>query len=107
MVGQKEKQWLCFWLGEEVIIVNSQKEIEKIIKPKKISLILITLICLGPFGHLVLRVIENDSGILQAALFTFPSLIFLGAYWSWHMMKCRNLKDDIYEAKKLIEGLKE
>lgn len=65
---------------------HNKKIIEDSIKSTKklaiIDLICITLICSGPSGWLILRILDNETDkLLLTALYTIPTLIYMG--WSW------------------------
>ena len=84
--------------------MDSKEELRKIMKPRLFSGLLFTFTCLGPFGHLIFSIIVNDcSKLLYYALFSFPTLIMIGAYWFWHINKCLNLEKDIEEINDLLE----
>lgn len=58
------------------IVLNQKKKLAII------DLICITLICSGPSGWLILRILDNETDkLLLTALYTIPTLIYMG--WSW------------------------
>lgn len=84
--------------------VSQLEEIEKLTKPSTMTLILITLICLSPYGHLVLRIIQkNHSELFIPALLVFPTLTFLSAYWVWHFYRSKNYKKIAKEIAELLD----
>ncbi|KAF5037564.1 hypothetical protein DSECCO2_563250 [anaerobic digester metagenome] len=84
-------------------MTNSKKDIEKIIKPKISVGILITLVCLGPFGNLIFSIaIKDYSRLMVYAIFTLPTLMAVGAYWFWHILKRINLNRDIEQIQKSL-----
>ena len=47
-----------------------------------INLIMTTLICSGPVGWLILRILDNEiEKLLSTKLLTIPTLMYMG--WSW------------------------
>jgi hypothetical protein len=82
---------------------NSKKEIEKIIKPKMISGIILSLVCLGPFGNLLFNIAtKNYNRLMIYAMLTLPTLIIIGVYWCWHITKRINLNHDVEEIQDLL-----
>lgn len=62
---------------------NELQEIEKLLKPNILNLILSTLVFLGPYGHLIFKIISKDySNLMLSALLIFPTLILLYNYWN-------------------------
>lgn len=58
-----------------------------------ISGIMLTLICLGPFGNLIFSILTHEfENILCYAIATFPTLIIIGAYWCWYIMIFINIR---------------
>lgn len=52
-----------------------------------ISGILLTLVCLGPFGNLIFSILTHEfDNILWYAIATLPTLIAIGAYWCWYII---------------------
>ena len=87
---------------------SRKKEIEKIVKPSLLGGILITLVCLGPFANLVFSIaIKEYNSLMIYAIFTFPSLSFLGAYWFWHIIRIKNLDRDVEEIQNLLANHKD
>lgn len=77
-------------------MTNTKKDIEKVIKPTISGGILITLVCLGPFGNLIFSIaIKDYRRLMVYAIFTLPTLMAVGAYWFWHISKRINLNRDI------------
>ncbi|BCJ99560.1 hypothetical protein [Anaerocolumna chitinilytica] len=71
-------------------LLNTQ---EKHTKPKLLPVILLTLVCLGPYGNLILDIINHDYyNILKAALLTFPTLIFIPIVWCCYIYSLKKYK---------------
>lgn len=82
----------------------SLEDIEKMIKPKISLLIACTLICLGPYGHLILKIVDKDyEKLLTPALLTFPTLIAMCTYWYLYLNKRKSYKS---VAKEVYENIK-
>lgn len=79
------------------------KSIEKLVKPSVVTLILGTLVCLGPYGHLILKIIEKGyNDLLLTTLLVFPTLILLSYYWFWYVNSRKTYKK---LAKEIFEQL--
>lgn len=84
--------------------MNNKKFIKQLIKPKITSGLLLTFVCLGPFGNLVFNIITKDySRLIVYALLSFPTLIIIGAYWFWHINKTLNIQNDVEEINNLLD----
>lgn len=90
---------VSFIKGVKIDLNNSKgsdkdlKQIEKLIKPSNLSLIIMTLICFGPYGNLILKIIEKDyAELIVVTLIVFPTLILMSVYWYWHFNTLRNYK---------------
>lgn len=56
--------------------------------------ILLTLVCLGPFGNLIFSILTCEyKHILMYAIATFPTLIVVGVYWCWYIIVSINVKN--------------
>ena len=83
---------------------NEKKEIRRLIKPKLAVGILLSLICIAPFINLLCKLISLEyENILIDAVCSFFTLICLGAYWCWHIIKIINLDCDVEEVEKMIK----
>ena len=70
-----------------------------------LSGILVTLVCLGPFGNLIFSIaIKEYKRLMIYAIATLPTLIFLGAYWYWHITKRISLNCDVEEIQTLLSN---
>lgn len=77
------------------------KDSRKLMKLKLGSAILTTLICIGPYGNLILGIVNKDyGGLLKPALLTFPTLIIMSCLWCSYL-------NSIKEYKRLVKELKE
>ncbi len=83
---------------------NQEKEIRRLIKPKLITGFLLSLICIAPYINLIYKLIYSKyDKILTDAACSFFTLICLGAYWCWHIIKVINLDRDVEQIKKIME----
>ena len=83
---------------------NTKKEIRRLIKPKLISGILLSLICIAPYINLICKLVSLEyEKILIDAICSLFSLICLGAYWCWHIIKIINLDRDVEEIEKMMK----
>lgn len=73
---------------------NELQEIEKLLKPNILNLILSTLVFLGPYGHLIFKIISKDYSILMlSVLLIFPTLILLYNYWNRFIYNNKTYKE--------------
>lgn len=76
-------------------------DVEKLVKPSMLTLIIVTLVGLAPYGNLVLKIVEKDyNNLLLMTLLIFPSLIFMTVYWCWHiysLIRYKKIAKDIIE----------
>lgn len=76
-------------------------DVEKLVKPSMLTLIIVTLVSLAPYGNLVLKIVEkNYNNLLLMTLLIFPSLIFMTVYWCWHiysLIRYKKIAKDIIE----------
>lgn len=76
------------------------EELEKLLKPNIATPICGSLICLGPWGNLILRiVIKEYSDLLAPALLTFPTLIWMCIQWFLYIndkKSYKQLASDVY-----------
>lgn len=76
-------------------------DVEKLVKPSMLTLIIVTLVSLAPYGNLVLKIVEKDyNNLLLMTLLIFPSLIFMTVYWCWHiysLIRYKKIAKDIIE----------
>lgn len=57
------------------------KDARKLVKLKLRMTILTTLICFGPYGNLILGIVNKDySSLLVPGLLTFPTLIIMSLF---------------------------
>lgn len=73
------------------------KDIQRLVRPSLWTGIILSLICLGPYGHLILKILTEDSNLLLTALLVFPTLILLSMYWCWHIYTLRIYKQTAKE----------
>lgn len=77
------------------------KEIEKLVKPSIMMLIITTLVYISPYGHLILAIITKDYDyLLLLTLLVFPTLILLTLHWNWYIdsiKKYKKVARDIYK----------
>lgn len=77
---------------------NILKDTKKLLKLKLWVTILVTLICIGPYGNLLLGIVnEHYSDLTIPALLTFPTLIIMSISWCWYL---HSLKD--YKTQKTV-----
>lgn len=86
---------------------HNKKIIEDSIKLQKKSSIIIlictTLICSGPTGLLILRILDNETDkLLFTALCTIPTLIYMT--WSWcSFFYSRKMDRELKELEDLVD----
>lgn len=69
------------------------KDVEKLVKPKISLIILVTLVCFGPFGNLIFNVVTKDyDNLLLPALLTLPTLLIMSTFWCWYLYSLREYK---------------
>ncbi|WP_042276903.1 hypothetical protein [Faecalimicrobium dakarense] len=73
---------------------------------RKLSIIVLictTLICIGPAGWLVLRILDNETEkLLYTALLTIPTLIYMT--WSWcSFFYKRKMERELKELEDLVD----
>lgn len=84
---------------------NSLGEIEKLLRPNLLTIIIATLVCIGPYGNLILRVLNKDyDHLLTSVLLTFPTLIIMCICWFWYLTRIRSYKK---RAKEIYDEIKE
>ncbi|MBM7616430.1 hypothetical protein [Alkaliphilus hydrothermalis] len=100
MKGKKNKQQLEDEKIDKQQIQDTEydeeqlKDIEKLIKPKISTLILLTVIYISPYGHLLLHIaLKEYDKLLLSSLLVFPSLIMLGVTWNDHFYYVKNYKN--------------
>ncbi|MGD9568537.1 MAG: hypothetical protein AB7V48_09445 [Sedimentibacter sp.] len=74
---------------------NSElKEIERLVKPNTLNLILSTLVFSSPYGHLIFKIISKDySDLMLNTLLIFPTLILLFYYWNKFFYSYKTYKE--------------
>lgn len=89
-----------YYMGNENDDKNEiLKDTQKLMKLKLQSTILTTLICIGPYGNLILGIVNKDySSLLVSALLTFPTLIIMSFLWCSYL-------NSIKEYKRLVKEL--
>lgn len=91
---------------------NEDKLIEKHLRLQKklslINLIITTIICIGPVGWLIIRILDKEiDKLISTALLTIPTLIYMT--WTWcsyfYGKKVDNLEEEIDILEKNINRL--
>jgi len=68
-------------------------EIEKLIKPQKLLLILRSLILIAPYGHLILQILSEDySKLLLTSIIVLPTIVLLTLLWREYIYNLKRYK---------------
>jgi hypothetical protein len=92
------------FLVRRIQLNDTKKEIQKIIKPRIFVGIIGTLVLLAPYFNIMFSIYTNsyDKDFRISLWLTLPSLILLGAYWCWHIIRILNIERDIKEIEDLF-----
>ncbi|MCR2821739.1 hypothetical protein [Lederbergia panacisoli] len=72
------------------------KEIQKAYKPGLVIPICTTLICIAPYLHLLLEIIDkNYSRLLLLAIMSAPLIAYITFIWTRYFYHMRKYKDEV------------